>query len=421
MDFQPAGRSASIESERNEEVSLEGSLPSLPTSSFHSTWAQEVELNDALEQAAKANDEKMEKEAKEAEKRERRRIKDNRVENEKKAELVRQTEQRRREELKKLTKEKEIKKMESILPPKEEKNVKKGMKKLRKWFGIETESGTETSTESDTDDSEDWNQVDRKKRNKQKIKLQEKNKAHKQAMNASRASHIIGLSPIHPETITGYMNKGLKFEQAKLAAVKNYLQFYLKFDDEEIENMDIKETMTAAKGDDTLYVAFMNKGDIREIHLRMAECGNSELNSRNYIPPGFYARYMAANRRCTEVRLHSSNTKTQIRFGEQDIDVLVKERGTDEPYRSVDLKEFMGEMELPPFDHSRRWIMRLDRPPRRKIVYDTPAADPLAVDKPSTKHPISRQNSWKNSKRSRGAVAEGMEVESGSGSESPVQ
>ena len=114
----------------------------------------------------------------------------------------------------------------------------------------------------------------------------------------------------------------------------------------------------------------------------------------------------------TEDALRSDNytpiPKTQIRFGEQDIDILVKERGTEEPYRSVDLKEFMGEMELPIFDHSRRWIQRLDRNPRRKIVYDCQTTDPLAVDKPSTKHPISRQNSWENNKRSRGA--EGMDV-----------
>ena len=76
------------------------------------------------------------------------------------------------------------------------------------------------------------------------------------------------------------MKKGHKFEQAKIAAVRNYLQFYLKFEDEELDNMDIKETMTAAKGDDTLYVAFQNKGDIREVHLRMAECGNPDLNTR---------------------------------------------------------------------------------------------------------------------------------------------
>ena len=397
--------------------SLAESLPSLPSSSFHSTWAQEVELNDALEKA----NERLASEAKAAERMERKKIQEERQITEKRAAYARLVEQRRREGNKVLAKEAKDSKgkddFKSSLPLKDDRTKQQGMSKLRKWFGVETESGSESSTDSnDSNDSEEWSQVERKKRNKLKLKMQDKKKLHKQSMNASRASHIIGLSPIHPETVQGYMSKGIKFEQAKLAAVRNYLQFYLKFEDDEVDNMDIKETMTAAKGDNTLYVAFQDKSDIREIHLRMAECGNADLNSRNYIPPGFYARYMAANKRCTEFRHSNPDMKTQIRFGEMDIDILTKERGTDEPYRSVDINDFMGESELPVFDHSRRWIQRLDRPPRRKIVYDNQASDPLAVDKQANKHSISRQNSWQDKKRYRGA--DGMEVESGSGSES---
>ena len=330
----------------------------------------------------------------------------------KRAEQSRLVEQRRREGQRKMAiKSKDSERLEGQkIHLKDDKTLKQGMAKLRKWFGVDTESGSESgSSDNESTDTEDWNQVDRRKRNKLKLKTQEKNKKHKQSMNASRASHILGISPIHSETISSYMSEGLKFEQAKIKAVHQYLHFYLKFEDEELDIMDIKETMTAMKGDDTLYVAFQNKDDIREIHWRMAECRNSELNTRNYIPPGFYARYMAASNRCSDVRKKFRDTKTQIRFSEHDIEVLTKERWSEEPYRSVDLKDFMGEMELPPFDHSRRWLQRLDRPPRRKIVYGNPSIDPLAIEQHPNKHHMSRQNSWEDNKRIRGE--DGMETD----------
>ena len=403
-------------------------------SSYHSTWAQEVELEAALENAARngatwmddvtqspeitANEGTSENGIERME-----RIRPDRTVRQngrKQAEDARKVEQRRTEGQKKIAEEKTREekmhgKMRMNL--KDDRTVKQGMSKIRKWFGIETDSESE-KTDTDTD-TEDWNIIDRKKHNKMKKKLQDKKRKDKQSLNAQKAGHILGLAPIHPETIQANMTNSKSYEEAKVIAVKEYLNYYLKFNEEELDEMQLGETKTAAKGDKTMYVAFKDKEHIREIHQRMAECRNPELSTRNYIPPGFHARYMAVNKKCTETRQKFTDTKTQLRFGDHDIEVLTKERGTEEPYRSVELDDFMDGTQLPPFDHSKKWSQRTDRPPRRKINYGRQSEDPLTLYKPTNKHQLSRQNSTEEPKRQRGEGIDidNMETEIGSSSQ----
>ena len=47
--------------------------------------------------------------------------------------------------------------------------------------------------------------------------------------------------------------------------------------------------------------------------------------------------------------------------------------------------------QLPKFDHSKKWNVRPDRPPRRKINYNQ-VEDPLSMQRPAEKHQLSRQN-----------------------------
>ena len=90
--------------------------------------------------------------------------------------------------------------------------------------------------------------------------------------------------------------------------------------------MKIQETQISAKGDNTIYVAFNDIEHIKEIHRQMAECGNSDLSTRNVIPPGYFDRFMALKAACSEERQKYLDLKTQIRFGEKDVEVLVKVR-----------------------------------------------------------------------------------------------
>ena len=102
-------------------------------------------------------------------------MRDDRMEAERRAEQARMVEQRRKEGLKKLAKEeKDARRMDGVkssLPLKDDRTVKQGINKLRKWFGVETESGSETSSDTDSTDTDDWNQVDRKKKNKTEVKI----------------------------------------------------------------------------------------------------------------------------------------------------------------------------------------------------------------------------------------------------------
>ena len=286
------------------------------------------------------------------------------------------------------------------------------MKKLRNWFGMDTDDDEDDESSSDSDSDpglpSGWKEIQRKAKNKAKKKIQKKNRQEKVATTARKASHLLGLSPISDRDIDAFRVEGVSYEAAKRLAAKNYLCHFLKFDESKLNDMDIKETLVSAKGDDTLYVAFNNLDHIKEIHIRMSECQNPQLNTRNFIPPGFYARYMAASHKCSEVRKNNPETKTQVRFGAVDIKISVKTRGTSEPYRSVELLAFLGKDPLPEFDHTRQWKSRSDRPPRRKIVYDPVPIQPTGR---SSKHPLSRQNSKEASKKQKNASGSGSDTD----------
>ena len=144
--------------------------------------------------------------------------------------------------------------------------------------------------------------------------------------------------------------------------------------------------------------AFLDIEDINEIHIRMSECRNPALNMRNFIPPRFYDRFMALNKTCTEARRNDPNLKTQIWFGSNDLEVLTKEKGSGDPYTNISLQEWLGDISIPEYDHSRKWIPKLDRPPCIRIVYNGPEVDPLETHS-SKKHQISRQDSHEEYKK----------------------
>ena len=130
----------------------------------------------------------------------------------------------------------------------------------------------------------------------------------------------------------------------------------------------ITEASVVAK-DYIIYAAFENLNDIHEIHVRVAECRNSNIVTRSYIPPQFFQRYIHISECCKEIRDNDREIKTQMRFGDNDIELMVKERGSEEPFRRVDFREYMKEELIPEYDHSKKWKARTDRPPRRRCDY----------------------------------------------------
>ena len=123
------------------------------------------------------------------------------------------------------------------------------------------------------------------------------------------------------------------------------------------------------KGDDTVYVVFKELKTIKEIHWRAAQIQNPAIGIRNYIPPQFWRRYMYLNEECNKYRQHYKNTKTQLRFNNLDIEILVKTRGSTEPYSTVPYDEITDPKYIPKFEYNIKWENRNDsRPLRKKII-----------------------------------------------------
>ena len=140
----------------------------------------------------------------------------------------------------------------------------------------------------------------------------------------------------------------------------------MRFNDEEIEDIKISEAVVSAKHDGIVYAAFEDKSDIYEIRLRIAECRNDAIIVRNFIPPQVFERYMFVNKLCQVMRNNDDSIRTQIRFGVRDVEVMVKTKGSKEPYRLKPLEEMTDLNDIPCFDHKKRWLQRVDKPPRRK-------------------------------------------------------
>ena len=100
---------------------------------------------------------------------------------------------------------------------------------------------------------------------------------------------------------------------------------------------------------------------------------------------------MYISKACNELRREYPSTKTQIRFGPKDIEVLTKKRDTEEPYKIIEIDKILDISELPEFDHAKIWKTRSEHPPRRKAQYSSNRKAPPSHDLNS--HLISRSSS----------------------------
>ena len=248
--------------------------------------------------------------------------------------------------------------------------------KITTWFGEET-----TTSESESEDTESWSEVDRKRRNQEKRRILKRRKKEKEERVATKAAGMAGIGPIDINDATRHMNDGMNFEDAKVAALKHFLRENLGYNETELEELSIEETRFATKGEKILYVAMSSQDHVKELHVRRAESRNDCIKVRNYIPPNFFDRFMALNRICAEKRAEDPWLKTQLRFGRADIEIYTKRKGGEAGYRLTNLNDFVGQQQVPLFDHRIRWKKFVDQPPRRIVTYKkTQEQDPLRMD-----------------------------------------
>ena len=50
----------------------------------------------------------------------------------------------------------------------------------------------------------------------------------------------------------------------------------------------------------------------------------------------------------------------------------MKSKGSDEPFRKIELSEIVDIKDLPGFDYSVKWKVKDDKPPRRRLPSDPP-------------------------------------------------
>ena len=152
---------------------------------------------------------------------------------------------------------------------------------MKHWF-------SENFSESDLDSSQgeesgQWTEVERQRQNQNKRK--EKKLKIKQRMKdlETKMKHMVGVGPIPMESIEHFEKNSKDQNEAMIKSVKEYLKYYLQFDDTELQEMNFMDTKKAAK-DDVIYFALEDQQDIREIYYRKAASGNDDLCVRDYNP-----------------------------------------------------------------------------------------------------------------------------------------
>ena len=302
------------------------------------------------------------------------------------------------------------------------------MKAIKKWFAEESSESSNASEESSSEEEEVWEEkVARRERNKMRRRKNKENRMNKERITATKAALILGLQPIFSKDIEEHNKITKDLKVARKLAVYDYLRDFLQFNTEELNEVKIEDTKPSAKGDNTVYVAFANIEAIKDINWRVAQIRDKRVSIRNYIPPQFFERYMYINRECSAYRREYPEIKTQLRFGQRDVEILCKKRGSEEPYRTVSLDTITDPKRVPGFDHNMTWKQQEERAPRRQLIRASSNSNSngMDVDK-STGHSylngLLRQSSTimqsdKNKKQKLSATSSGSSSGSGSGQE----
>ena len=190
--------------------------------------------------------------------------------------------------------------------------------------------------------------------------------------------------------------------RAKVSAVKAHLAYHYEYNQEELDSLTIIKTKRTNK-DDIVYIAVEDVRDIADIYGRKAECRSDDTIVKNYIPPQFFARYSALNKICQQRREEDDSLKTQMRFGDGDLKILTEVEGGEEPFRHLDMNMFLAGDKLPDFDHTLKWRVQSDRPPRRRVGSrdEEPANWHARVRDPAMQNGMRRQHSEKEEEQSK--------------------
>ena len=247
---------------------------------------------------------------------------------------------------------------------------------------------------------EEWEGTAEKKDAEKRKKIERyRKKKLLESKTANKARHILGLGPIRKESIGYFYEVTADWEHAKKLAVNEYLEAYLQFNTDDINDFEVLETMTSKSDDEVLYVTFAEIDAIKEIHRRVAEVRNKDIMIRNYIPPQFWERYRWLSQYCSDLRGRDPDLKTRIQFNEKDLEVLTKRRRAEDTFKVMSMKVIEEKGEIPRFDHSITWKRRSDRPPRNPTKTVEGKVCPPSLRQGSLQRQRSSSNSVSSPKR----------------------
>ena len=76
-----------------------------------------------------------------------------------------------------------------------------------------------------------------------------------------KANLIVGMGPVQHEDINKHMRSSKSYNKAKIKAAEEFLREKLKYNEEELDRIEIKETQMTK--DDTIYMARTKTEDIK--------------------------------------------------------------------------------------------------------------------------------------------------------------
>ena len=214
----------------------------------------------------------------------------------------------------------------------------------------------------------DWEGTEERKNEERRKKLLRYRKRKElKSKTSTRAKHMIGLGPILKQSVNYFADITSDIEEAKKMAINEFLSTYLQFTEEDLSEVNIVNTATAKSDEEIIYVTFSDHDTVRDIYGRAAEIRNNDIQTRIFVPPQFWPRYQHIAQHCANLRDENKDLKTLIRFGDDDIEVLTKDRSKEDHYSVLTLEEIEKKGAIPKFKHEVVWRKRSERPYRREL------------------------------------------------------
>ena len=305
------------------------------------------------------------------------------------------------EEQKKWKKQIEIRKRVEQIEKVGEKSVEEEKKKshdeIVKKKSNDKDLKLDTSDNSPNEDDWSWDESDKdwdgteERRNDERRKkiLRYRRRKMLRTKTATRAKHMIGLGPILKQSVNYFHDITSDIEEAKKMAINEFMITYLQFTEEEVQETNIVDTATSKSDDEIIYVTFSDHDTIRDIYGRAAEIRNNSIQTRVFVPPQFWPRYQHISHYCAKLREDNKDLKTIIRFGNDDVEVMIRDRSKDEQFKVLSLDEIEESGTIPKFKHEVIWRKRSERPLKKNLRTVSGTIVPPSLQR----SPISRSSS----------------------------